>query len=62
MLLKQLKETNMNNFEQSRRSILEVCFKELLIRKTNNPKLKEMFITAADKSNGRGYNSKYGKY
>ena len=52
----------MNNFEQSRRDILEVCFKELLIRKTTHPKLKEMFITAVDKSDGRGYNSKYGKY
>lgn len=52
----------MDNFEQNRRQILEVCFKELLIRKTNHPELREMFITAVDKSKGRGYNSKYGRY
>jgi hypothetical protein len=32
----------MNNFEQNRRKVLEVCIKELLKRKVKNNKLKEL--------------------
>lgn len=51
----------MDNFEQRRRQILEVCFKELMVRRTNHPELKEMF-RAIDKPERRGYNSNYGRY
>lgn len=50
----------MDNFESNRKELLQVCCRELMLRRVKNVELRDM-IRGVDNSKGKGYNSNYGR-